>query len=79
MFFNSSVYAFTVMLSTVLFGIALGSYALNPFMRRRWNWLLVFAMLELAVALTAVLSIVTLSEMYTLTGWLQTCRACVAC
>jgi spermidine synthase len=71
MFFNSSVYAFTVMLCTVLFGIALGSYALNPFMRRRWNWLLVFAVLELAVALTAVLSILTLSEMYTLTAVMQ--------
>ncbi|HEY7060937.1 MAG TPA: fused MFS/spermidine synthase [Chloroflexota bacterium] len=71
MFFNSSVYAFTTMLCTVLFGIALGSYVINPFMRRRWNWLLVFAILELAVALTAVLSILTLSEMYTITGWLQ--------
>ncbi|HLH21402.1 MAG TPA: fused MFS/spermidine synthase [Chloroflexota bacterium] len=71
MFFNSSVYAFTVMLCTVLFGIALGSYAINPFMRRRWNWVLVFAILELAVALTAVLSILTLSEMYTLTAALQ--------
>ncbi len=71
MFFNSSVYAFTVMLCTVLFGIALGSYALNPFMRRRWNWVLVFAILELAVALTAVLSIITLSDMYSLTAVLQ--------
>jgi spermidine synthase len=71
MFFNSSVYAFTVMLSTVLFGIALGSYAINPFMKRRWNWLLMFAVLELAVALTGLLSIVMLSQMYPLTGWLQ--------
>jgi spermidine synthase len=71
MYFNSSVYAFTVMLSTVLFGIALGSYAINPFMRRRWNWLLVFAVLELAVALMGLLSIVVLSQMYPLTGWLQ--------
>ena len=38
MFFNSSIYAFTVMLSTVLLGIAVGSWAINPFMRRRWNW-----------------------------------------
>ena len=71
MFFNSSVYAFTVMLATVLFGIALGSYAINPFMRRRWRWLVVFAVLELCVALTALLSIITLSQMYPHTGWLQ--------
>ena len=71
MFFNSSIYAFTVMLSTVLLGIAVGSWAINPFMRRRWNWLLVFAVLELLVALSAVLSIVTLSEMYPITGWMQ--------
>jgi spermidine synthase len=71
MFFNSSIYAFTVMLSTVLLGIAVGSWAINPFMRRRWNWLVVFAVLELLVALSAVLSIVTLSEMYPITGWMQ--------
>lgn len=71
MFFNSSVYAFTVMLSTVLFGIALGSYAINPFMRRRGNWVAVFAALELAVAATGLLSILTLSHMYSLTGALQ--------
>src|SRR5262249_13818082 len=71
MFFDSSTHAFTVMLATVLFAIALGSYAINPLMRRRWNWLLVFAVLELLVALTAVLSIVTLGDMYQLIDWLQ--------
>src|SRR5579884_664066 len=71
MFFNSSVYAFTVMLATVLFGIAVGSWAINPFMRRRWNWTLVFAVLELLVALSAALSITTLGEMYPITGWIQ--------
>lgn len=71
MFFNSSVYAFTVMLTTVLFGIAVGSWAINPFMKRRWNWVLVFAILELLVALTAALSMLILSEMYGLTSLLQ--------
>ena len=71
MFFNSSIYAFTVMLSTVLLGIAVGSWAINPLMRRRWNWMAVFAGLELLVALSAMLSIITLGEMYPITGWMQ--------
>lgn len=74
MFFNSSVYAFTVMLTTVLFGIAVGSWAINPLMRRRTNWVLVFGLLELAVAIAGALSIVTLGQMYSLTGWLQEVR-----
>ncbi len=71
MFFNSSVYAFTVMLATVLLGIAVGSYAITPFLQRRANWLAIFAALELAVAATGLLSILVLSHMYALTGWLQ--------
>ncbi|HZU05170.1 MAG TPA: fused MFS/spermidine synthase [Chloroflexota bacterium] len=71
MFFDSSIYAFTVMLSTVLFGIAAGSYAIKPLMERRWNWVAVFGVLELIVALSGVLSIITLGEMYQLIGWLQ--------
>ncbi|MBX5490077.1 MAG: fused MFS/spermidine synthase [Chloroflexi bacterium] len=74
MFFNSSVYAFTVMLTTVLFGIAVGSWAITPLLRRRWNWVLVFGLLELAVALTAALSLLTLGQMYPLTGLLQEVR-----
>jgi spermidine synthase len=74
MFFNSSVYAFTVMLTTVLFGIAVGSWAITPLMRRRWNWVLVFGLLELMVALAAALSLLTLGQMYPLTGVLQEVR-----
>ncbi len=71
MFFDTSVYGFTVMLTTVLCAIAAGSAAVTPALQRRWNWVVVFGALELVVALTAVLSIVTLGEMYHLTGWLQ--------
>ena len=55
MFFDSSVYGFTVMLTTVLCAIAAGSAVTTPCIRRRWNWVVVFAGLELLVAITAVL------------------------
>jgi spermidine synthase len=71
MFFDTSVYGFTVMLATVLCAIAVGSAAITPVLQRRWNWVVVFGALVLVVALTAVLSILTLGEMYHLTAWLQ--------
>ncbi|MER3406739.1 MAG: hypothetical protein C4289_17540, partial [Chloroflexota bacterium] len=45
LFFNSSIYAFTLMLTTVLLGIALGSYLVTPLMGRRFNWVLVFGLI----------------------------------
>lgn len=58
----ASTYAFTVMLATVLLGIALGSFLVAPLMRRRLDWLLLLAGLELAIGVTAVLSLSALAR-----------------
>ena len=51
-----SSYAFTLMLATVLAGIALGSYLITPFMRRRADWLQILAALQIAAAFVALRS-----------------------
>jgi spermidine synthase len=72
--FPGNVYAFTLMLCAILTGIALGSWLVTPFLVRRWNWLLVFAGLELLLAVVGVISILTLANAYTfeaaVRGWL---------
>ncbi|MBI3263899.1 MAG: fused MFS/spermidine synthase [Acidobacteria bacterium] len=50
LFVAATTYAFTTMLATVLLGIAAGSAVVTPLMRRGWNWMLVLAGLEAAVA-----------------------------
>jgi spermidine synthase len=55
--FRPTTYAFTIMLATVLAGIAIGSWLSTPFTsRRRLNLVGVLAMLELLLALAAVMS-----------------------
>jgi spermidine synthase len=55
--FRPTTYAFTVMLATVLAGIAIGSWLSTPLTsRKRWNPLAVLATLEVLLALAAVLS-----------------------
>ena len=51
---DTSIYAFVTMLSMVLIGIAVGSALVSPLVRRRWNWPLVFAAIEVLIALGAV-------------------------
>jgi spermidine synthase len=55
-FLGPSSSAFTVMLATVLAGIALGSYLITPFMRRRADWLQVLAVMQIGAALVALRS-----------------------
>ncbi|MCS7001655.1 MAG: fused MFS/spermidine synthase, partial [Dehalococcoidia bacterium] len=65
MFFENLTYSFTIMLASVLFGIAVGSYVLMPLLgfARRWvNWWIVFAALQFAIGLCAVLSMSVLSN-----------------
>ncbi|MBA2446989.1 MAG: fused MFS/spermidine synthase [Chloroflexi bacterium] len=62
---DTSIYAFVTMLTMVLVGIAVGSAVLAPFVRRRWNWPLAFAALEVAIAagaLWAIWAIANLAE-----------------
>lgn len=68
-FLRPTAYAFTVMLATVLGGIAIGSYLVTPFMRRRWDWVVVLAGLEVGVAVLAVLSFAALGLSFPLIDW----------
>lgn len=55
-FLGPTSYAFTLMLATVLAGIALGSYLITPFMRRHADWLQVLALFQIGAALVALRS-----------------------
>ncbi|MCA1584464.1 MAG: fused MFS/spermidine synthase [Acidobacteria bacterium] len=57
-----TAYAFTIMLATVLAGIAGGSALVTPLLRRPIRWLIVLAGLQLAIALAAVLSFNTMAR-----------------
>jgi spermidine synthase len=57
-----TVYAFSLMLAAVLAGIALGSAIVTPLMRRRADWPLVLALVQLATGVTALLSLMVLNQ-----------------
>lgn len=62
-FLRPTAYAFTLMLAAVLAGIALGSAIATPLLRRRGPWLAVLTVVQLVIAVTAVLSFNTLSRL----------------
>ena len=62
-FFEATTYAFNLILCTFLLGLALGSYAVAPLINRRANWLLVAAVMEWLVAVTALLSVTVISRL----------------
>lgn len=66
-----TVYAYSVMLASVLVGIALGSYLVTPWLRRPWPWLRILVGLELAMAFSALLSFNLLGDVDRLTRLLQ--------
>jgi spermidine synthase len=56
-FLGPTVYAFSIMLATVLAGIALGSAVVTPWLaRRRTDWLALLALVQIAIAVAALLS-----------------------
>ncbi len=55
-FLRPTTYSFTMMLAAVLAGIAVGSALVAPLMKRRADWLLVLAGVELALALVMLTS-----------------------
>lgn len=67
----ATAYAFTIMLATVLLGIAAGSYLVAPFMCRRADWLPVLAGLEMAVAVAAVLSLTAIPLALDAVTWVE--------
>jgi len=56
-FFHSTTYAFTIMLTTFLFGLALGSLAFARYVDRWRNPLVVLAIVEVLIGVFAALSI----------------------
>src|SRR5439155_27055584 len=67
LFLRPTVYGFSVMLATILAGIAFGSYAVAPLLDRRAQWIAVLAGLELAIGVAVVLSFSPLAQMSSLT------------
>jgi spermidine synthase len=67
LYLESTTYAFTIMLATVLAGIALGSYLVAPLMRLRLDWLKVLVAAELLLSLVALASLYFLSKSYAVT------------
>ncbi|HEY8491078.1 MAG TPA: fused MFS/spermidine synthase, partial [Dehalococcoidia bacterium] len=67
----ATTYAFTIMLATVLLGIAAGSYLAALFLRRQANWLAVLAGLEMAVAVAAVLSLTAIPLALDAVTWME--------
>lgn len=66
-----SSYAFTLMLATVLADIALGSYVITPFMRRRADWLQILAVLQIGAAIVALRSFNGLRRPPHAPAWLE--------
>jgi spermidine synthase len=56
LFLRPTVYGFAVMLATILSGITIGSYLVIPLLGRRLWWLFLLAAVQLATAVTIVLS-----------------------
>ncbi|HZU04549.1 MAG TPA: fused MFS/spermidine synthase [Chloroflexota bacterium] len=70
LYFDATTYAFTIMLGTVLLGIAVGSFLIAPLMRWQLDWLALLAGLELAIGITAVLSLAALTRTQEAATWL---------
>jgi spermidine synthase len=59
---DGSTYAFSIVLATVLLGIALGSALVGPLMGRKLPWLRIYALLQAGVAALAFLGIVVFAR-----------------
>jgi spermidine synthase len=71
LFLPATTYAFTVMLATVLLGIALGSYLVTPLMRRRIDWTLALGAMHLLIAIAALTSFAALSSAHGAFEWVR--------
>lgn len=69
-FLRPTTYAFASMLAAVLAGLAIGSYLVTPWLRRRANWLAVLGATEIAIGLTAVLSAFALVRANAVMVWM---------
>ena len=61
---DGSTYAFSIVLATVLLGIALGSALVSPLMSRNLPWLRIYALLQAGVAGCALLGLIAFTRVY---------------
>ena len=66
-----SSYAFTLMLATVLAGIAAGSFLITPLLRRHADWLQVLALMQAGASLIALRSLHDLRRAPRAPAWLE--------
>lgn len=71
-FLRPTTYAFASMLAAVLVGLAVGSYVVTPWLRRRANWLGVLGVTEVAIGLTGLLSAFLMVRANDVMVWLWT-------
>lgn len=69
--FDGTTYPFTIMLATVLAGIAAGSYAVSPFLSLRINWGLVFAVLQVLLGLSVTAALWVFGHLHALVAWVD--------
>jgi len=63
-FLRPTTYAFASMLAAVLAGLAIGSYLVTPWLKRRANWLAVLGAAEIGIGLTGLISAFTMVQSY---------------
>jgi spermidine synthase len=68
---DGSTYAFSIILATVLCGIALGSALVSPLMSRRLPWVRLYAILQTGVAVLTCLGVVAFGRAYEIMGELR--------
>jgi len=75
LFLGPTTYAFTLMLASVLAGIALGSALVAPVMRLRIDWLQALAVLQMAAGVVALQSFSSLRRAARVPDWLSSLAA----
>ena len=65
---DGTTYAFSIVLATVLLGIALGSALVSPLMSRPLPWVRIYALLQASVAALAFLGIIVFARIYGIMG-----------
>ena len=74
-FLRPTTYAFASMLAAVLAGLAIGSYLVTPWLRRRANWQAILGATEIAVGMTGLLSAFLLVRANDIMVWMWTAGA----
>jgi len=69
-FLRPTTYAFASMLVAVLAGLAIGSYLVTPWLRRRANWQAILGATEIAIGLTGLLSAFLLVRSHDVMIWM---------